>query len=356
MVFLSSWREAYFAPIYRPKLQKNKYFCTKILRKVTPHTTLSNQTVPTTPVGRYAPSPTGRMHLGNLYSALLSWLSVRSRGGRWVLRIEDLDPQRSRMEYARLIEDDLVWLGLDWDEGGLDDRGPHGPYSQSRRANIYEDYLNRIIATGYTYPCTCTRADIMATQAPHQSDGRVIYGGRCRPKRMPDFTAHAGVKCATRLYVPDEEILFTDRVYGPQRVNLTHECGDFILRRADGAWAYQLAVVVDDALMGVNEVVRGSDLLLSTAQQVYLCRLLGFTPPAYAHVPLVCNSEGRRLSKRDLSLNMSELRTRYSARDKIGKLACMAGLIPEPSSCTASELIQLFDWDKVPKSMTVCVE
>ena len=309
-----------------------------------------------TPVGRYAPSPTGRMHLGNLYSALLSWLSVRSRGGRWVLRIEDLDPQRSRAEYAHLIEDDLSWLGLDWDEGGTADLGPNAPYSQSRRGDIYRQYLDRIIATGYTYPCTCTRADILATQAPHQSDGRVIYGGRCRPQHMPDFTTHCGGNCATRLYVPDEEILFTDRVYGQQRVNLTRECGDFILRRADGAWAYQLAVVVDDALMGINEVVRGSDLLLSTAQQVYLCRLLGFDTPAYAHVPLVCNNGGCRLSKRDFSLNMSELRTRYSAREIIGKLACMAGLIPEPSPCEASELIGLFDWKLVPKSMTVCAE
>ena len=134
-----------------------------------------------TPVGRYAPSPTGRMHLGNLFSALLSWLSVRSRSGRWVLRIEDLDPQRSKEEYAKLIEDDLHWLGLDWDEGGLSDRGPHGPYRQSLRGDIYRIYLDKIRATGYSYPCTCTRADIIATQAPHQSDGLIIYGGHCRP-------------------------------------------------------------------------------------------------------------------------------------------------------------------------------
>lgn len=296
------------------------------------------------------------MHLGNLFTALLSWLSVRSRGGRWVLRIEDLDPQRSKAEYARLIEDDLAWLGLDWDEGGLDERGPHGPYSQSCRGDIYREYLDRLIATGYTYPCTCTRADIMATQAPHQSDGRVIYGGRCRPPRMPDFSSRPEGKSATRLYVSDEDISFSDVVYGPQQVNLTRECGDFILQRADGAWAYQLAVVVDDALMGVNEVVRGSDLLLSAAQQVYLCRLLGFNTPVYAHVPLVCNSEGRRLSKRDLSLNMSELRARYKATEIIGKLACMAGLIKDPIPCEASELLPLFDWNKVPKSMTICVD
>lgn len=301
----------------------------------------------TTPVGRYAPSPTGRMHLGNLFTALLSWLSVRSRGGRWVLRIEDLDPQRSKLEYARLIEDDLDWLGLDFDEGGLSDLGPNGPYSQSRRGEIYEHYLGKLQATGYTYPCTCTRADIMATQAPHQSDGRVIYSGRCRPASLPCMTAApAGVKHSTRLYVPDEEIAYTDLVYGQQSVNLTRECGDFILRRADGAWAYQLAVVVDDALMGVNEVVRGNDLLLSAAQQVYLLRLLGLPVPVYAHVPLICNSEGRRLSKRDMSLNMEYLRGHFQAREIIGRLAHMAGLQPEPAPCTASELIALFDWKK----------
>ena len=156
---------------------------------------------PTVPTGRYAPSPTGRMHLGNLFSALMSWLSVKSRGGRWILRIEDLDPQRSKPEFSRLIEDDLNWLGLDWDEGGMADRGPHGPYSQSLRGEIYAEYLARLDATGYTYPCTCTRADIMATQAPHQSDGRVIYGGRCRPATMPrpasERNNNAGVNTAT---------------------------------------------------------------------------------------------------------------------------------------------------------------
>lgn len=319
------------------------------------YTTLSENDTPGVPVGRFAPSPTGRMHLGNLFSALLSWLSVRSRGGRWVLRIEDLDPQRSRPEYARLIEDDLAWLGLDFDEGGTADLGPHGPYSQSRRGELYAEYLQRLQATGYTYPCTCTRADIMATQAPHQSDGRVIYGGRCRPSHLPshDTALPADVKHSTRLYVPDEEIRYTDTVYGEQSVNLTHECGDFILRRADGAWAYQLAVVVDDALMGVNEVVRGSDLLLSTAQQVYLCRLLGLPVPVYAHVPLICNSEGRRLSKRDMSLNMEYLRSHHTPHEITGMLAHLAGLLPTPEPCTPARLIDIFDWQKIPRDKSL---
>lgn len=273
-----------------------------------------------TPVGRFAPSPTGRMHLGNIFTAIMSYLSVKSRGGRWILRLEDLDPQRSKVEYSRLIEDDLHWLGLEWDEGGLDDRGPNGPYSQSRRHDIYEAYLNKLMATGLTYPCSCTRADIMATQAPHQSDGRVIYSGRCRPPLMPCFTPEPPTPHATRLWVPSREIVFTDRHYGEQKSNLATDCGDFILRRADGAWAYQLAVVVDDALMGVTEVVRGADLMLSSAQQIYLYELLGFETPEWVHVPLVTTDEGRRLSKRDRSMGMEELRCRYTPEELMEKV------------------------------------
>ncbi|MDE5795486.1 MAG: hypothetical protein K2H75_00085, partial [Muribaculaceae bacterium] len=236
----------------------------------------------TLPVGRFAPSPTGRMHLGNIMTAVLSWLSVRSRGGRWILRIEDLDPQRSRLEHVNRIEDDLLWLGLDWDEGGLDDRGPNGPYTQSRRYSFYENALQRLKLTGQTYPCTCTRADMLATQAPHQSDGRHVYAGRCLPVRLGGCLPNAESEIiqqgphAVRLYMPQGEIRFTDRLYGSQQVDLSRECGDFVLRRADGAWSYQLAVVVDDAMMGVTEVVRGHDLLLSAAQQIYLYRLCLF--------------------------------------------------------------------------------
>lgn len=308
----------------------------------------NNQTV----VGRFAPSPTGRMHLGNVFTAVISWLSVRKAGGKWILRIEDLDPQRSRPEYARMLEDDLLWLGLTWDEGGMDDKGPHAPYSQSRRGEVYAHYLEKIRATGLTYPCTCTRADIMATQAPHQSDGRIIYQGTCRPKGFPGCgeTPVPNGRHATRLYVPDEDICFTDRVFGPQKSNLTEECGDFVLQRADGAWAYQLAVVVDDALMGVTEIVRGSDLLLSAAQQIYLYRLLGFTPPAYAHLPLICNERMQRLSKRDSSLSLAELRKTCSPEEIIGRVGFMTNLLPEERPCSLDELTDLFDWNKIPRS------
>lgn len=298
-------------------------------------------------VGRFAPSPTGRMHLGNVFAAMMSWLSVRSAGGRWVLRIEDLDPQRSKLEYARRLEDDLHWLGLDWDEGGVDGLGGNGPYLQSLRGEIYEDALEKLKATGLTYPCFCTRADIMATQAPHQSDGRVIYAGTCRPKNMPCHIVEPERKHATRIFVPDMDIDFTDRVYGGQRVNLSRHCGDFVVRRADGAWAYQLAVVVDDIAMGINEVVRGCDLLLSSAQQIYLYQLFNQTPPEYAHVPLICNLSGQRLSKRDKGLDMECLRLKYTPEQILGLLAYTAGIIDRNEPVSASDLVGQFDWDKI---------
>ncbi|MBP3638727.1 MAG: tRNA glutamyl-Q(34) synthetase GluQRS [Muribaculaceae bacterium] len=297
--------------------------------------------------GRFAPSPTGRMHLGNVFSALISWLSARSRGGRWLLRIEDLDPQRSRTEYAMQIEDDLRWLGLDWDEGGTADEGDAGPYRQSLRGELYAAALERLRATGLTYPCTCRRADIMATQAPHQSDGRVIYAGTCRPASMPCVSAEPPVPHSTRIYVPDSEICFEDGVFGPQACNLAGQCGDFVLRRADGAWAYQLAVVVDDALMGVTEVVRGCDLMLSAAQQIYLYGLLGYEAPRFAHVPLLCAPDGRRLSKRDASLGMESMRRTHSPEEIIGLLAQLAGLREDAAPCTAASLLDSFDIARV---------
>lgn len=323
----------------------------------------NQQIVPPVVKGRFAPSPSGRMHLGNVYTALLSWLSARSQNGTWLLRIEDLDPQRSKYEYARLIEDDLAWLGLDWDEGGIDGRGPNGPYLQSRRHDCYQAQLARLQAMGLTYPCYCTRADIMATQAPHQSDGRIVYAGTCRPPHLgaPGDAApisaqlsRAGAAgtgsaqplppaaarpAAIRLWVPDRIIEYHDRNYGPQRANLARECGDFVLRRADGAWAYQLAVVVDDALMGVTEVVRGNDLLLSGIQQTYLYQLLGFRAPEFAHLPLVCNRQGHRLSKRDHTMAMDYLRQHYTPEEVIGQTAAMAGLLPEPMPISAPELL-----------------
>lgn len=322
--------------------------------------------------GRFAPSPTGRMHLGNVYSALLSWLSAKSQGGQWVLRIEDLDPQRSRREYAEQCEEDLRWLGLTWDEGGLTDESGVGAhiahrlngvqtafagidsYVQSERGEVYEHYLNLLSQKGLTYPCYCTRADIMDTQAPHESDGRIVYAGTCRPAGKWDAVSltwgeRNGRKPATRLVVPDEEIAFVDGHYGRQQVNLARHCGDFVLRRADGAWTYQLAVVVDDALMGITEVVRGRDLLLSAPQQIYLYRLLGFEVPSFCHLPLLCNQEGQRLCKRDKSLDLGFIRqSGRSSQQVIGQLAYWAGIIDRPEAVSPYDLIPHFRWENVP--------
>ena len=291
-------------------------------------------------VGRFAPSPTGRMHLGNLMAALMSWLSVRRQGGRWILRIEDLDPQRSRLGYARVIEDDLHWLGLDWDEGGVDGIGPSGPYCQSQRGEIYEAALHRLLDTGFCYPCTCTRADLRAAAgAPHASDHIAVYPGTCRPAALPAPWHEPASSAAVRLAVPDRAITFTDRLCGPQTFNLARDCGDFVLRRADGAWAYQLAVVVDDAMMGVTEVVRGVDLLDSVPRQMYLYELLGYPPPEWCHIPLLCAPDGRRLSKRDTSQAMDQLRLRYTPAALLGHLARLAGLVPDDSPLTPADLL-----------------
>lgn len=273
------------------------------------------------------------MHLGNVFAALLSWLSARSRGGRWLLRIEDLDPGRSRQSYADLLMDDLEWLGLTWDGE---------PVYQSQRSDIYNDYFLELQRQGLTYPCYCTRADLLATQAPHESDGRVVYPGTCRQRPAQDGPA------AVRLMVPDETVTFTDGHYGTQSVNLARQVGDFIIRRRDGAWAYQLAVVVDDALMGVTEVVRGRDLLLSSPQQIFVARLLGLSSPVFAHFPLLCNTSGQRLSKRDRSLDMEALRSQHQPADIIGMLARVAGLTSESGPLTPDELLPLFSWPKIP--------
>ena len=292
--------------------------------------------------GRFAPSPTGRMHLGNVFSALLSWLSAKSQGGRWLLRIEDIDPQRSRQSYANLLMDDLQWLGLNWDGE---------PVYQSRRTDIYEHYFQSLCQQGLTYPCYCTRADLLATQAPHESDGRVVYPGTCRHRPLqPNQPA------AVRLQVPNRTITFTDGHYGLQSVNLAEQVGDFVVRRKDGAWAYQLAVVVDDALMGVTQVVRGRDLLLSSPQQLYIAQLLGFPSPHFIHLPLLCNAAGQRLSKRDQSLDMASLRLRYTAPELMGLLAHLAGLQSSPAPATPQDLIAYFSWDKVPCDDITCVK
>ena len=300
--------------------------------------------------GRFAPSPSGRMHLGNLFCALLSYLSVKSRGGEWILRIEDLDTARCRPDYARQVEEDLRWLGLAWDEGGSAG-GPDAPYFQSERTALYEAALARLRGMGLVYPCFCTRAQLHAASAPHREDGLTVYPGTCRgltPEEIARREA-AGRRGALRLRVPEETVTFTDGHLGEVTEYLPTDCGDFLLRRSDGLFAYQLAVVVDDAAMGVTEVVRGADLLSSTPRQLLLYELLGWEAPEFYHFPLLLSLDGRRLSKRDGDLGLGALRERYTPEEIIGKLAYLAGQNPGGGPRTPEALAEDFHWDAVPR-------
>lgn len=307
--------------------------------------------------GRFAPTPSGRMHLGNVFCALLAWLSAKKQGGTITLRIEDLDKPRCPAGSDMLLEDDLHWLGLEWDTGGSAG-GKDAPYYQSRRFDIYAAYFAQLQKLGLTYPCFCNRAELHSAQAPHLSDGRILYAGTCRHLTAEQTAAKTRTKDpAQRLRLPDTAVSFIDGHYGPYTQNLAAECGDIILRRSDGVYAYQLAVVVDDALMGITEIVRGCDLLSSTPQQLYLYQLLGFTPPAFIHVPLLMAADGRRLSKRDRDLDLGFLRQHFvSPQPLIGLLAFLAGLLPAPEPVSAKELLPLFNWQKVPHNNIIVSE
>ena len=280
------------------------------------------------------------MHLGNLFTALLAWLSVRADGGEFVLRIEDLDPDRSRAEYAEAIRDDLRWLGLDWDR--------EMPL-QSTQTPVYAEQFERLRKRGLIYPCFCTRNELHAASAPHASDGTLLYAGTCR-NLTPAQIASQTRKPAWRIRVPEETISFRDGVFGAVTQNLTTACGDFILRRSDGVYAYQLAVVCDDALGGITQVVRGCDLLPSTPRQIWLGRELGFVQPAYYHVPLLVAPDGRRLSKRERDLDMEHLRRRYTPEQLTGRLAFLAGLRPKVSAVAPKELAHGFTWGVIHKN------
>ena len=290
-----------------------------------------------TPVGRFAPTPSGRMHLGNVFAALIAWLSVRSKGGEMVLRMEDLDTQRTSLEYARLLREDLYWLGLDYDR----ETPP-----QSQRSRVYDRYFEMLRDRGLLYPCYCTRSQLHSVNAPHLSDGTYVYPGTCR--LLTDAQRAAMDRApAWRVVVPDREWSFTDRVQGAYALNLATECGDMVVRRADGVYVYQLAVTVDDGEAGVTEVVRGMDLLSSAPRQMYLQELFGFPHPEYGHVPMLLAPDGRRLSKRDRDLDLGQLQKWVNAETVIGTLAFSAGLIDRQESISAKELATVFQWEKL---------
>ena len=292
--------------------------------------------------GRFAPSPSGRMHLGNLWSALLAWLSARSQGGEMVLRLEDLDPDRCTRAWCDQVMRDLEWLGLTWD---------NEPVYQSERTAVYAQAFHALEERGLIYPCYCTRAERLAASAPHRSDGQTIYDGRCSRLTEAEREALSQTRRpAWRVRVPEEVRSFHDLLQGNVSQDLSLDCGDFILRRSDGVYAYQLAVVVDDGAMGVTQVVRGSDLLDSTPRQLWLQEQLGLPHPEYGHVPLLLAPDGRRLAKRDRDQELGELQRRCSARELVGQLALLAGLIPEYAPISPAELIPLFSWERLPRA------
>lgn len=300
--------------------------------------------------GRYAPSPTGPLHLGNVRTALLAWLDARALGGTFVLRMEDLDPQRSSGASAQGIIDDLRWLGLDWDEGP-DVGGPHSPYDQSSRAHRYDEAVQDLVHRGLAFPCTCTRAEVArAASAPHAGEDGPRYPGTCRAgPSHPERLSTASI----RLKVEAGPIAFDDLVAGPQSFDVGGTVGDFVIRRADGVAAYQLAVAYDDAEMEITRVVRGGDLLASTSRQLLVYRALGLVPPAFAHVPLMVGEDGHRLAKRGGALSITELRARgVTAERLVGFLAKTAGL-GNGTPTAARELVAGFALDRIGRAPAV---
>ncbi len=333
------------------------------------------------PRGRWAPSPTGPFHLGSARTALAAWLSVRSRGGTLVWRVEDLDPPRTVPGAAEEQLADLAWLGLDWDEGPLPaptaagrhaaesdrsdgsargsseagaERGPHAPYRQSLREAVYRDALARLEAAGRLFPCRRSRRDLQGlASAPHGADGAPPYPADWRPRRLEPgwlerLLAAERPDAAVRFRVDAAPVTFRDLVFGEIEERVAETAGDFVLRRRDGLWAYQLAVVADDLAMGITEVVRGADLLASTGRQIQLVEALGGARPAYAHVPLVLNAAGEKLSKRDGGATLARLRAAGVTPERVaGWLAFTLGLAERPEAVHPRELVPRFAWDRL---------
>jgi len=265
--------------------------------------------------GRIAPSPTGLLHLGHARTFWTAQQRARERNGILVLRNEDLDTARCKPEFVSAMYEDLRWFGFEWQEGP-DRGGPFAPYSQSERIDLYKAAFDKLLAGNFIYPCSCSRKDLQsAASAPHDADDEIIYPGTCRHNQKSQIKNQ---KFAYRFLVPDGEIIsFTDGHFGPQQFVAGKDFGDFVVWRQDGIPAYQLAVVVDDAAMQITEVVRGADLLLSTARQMLLYRALGLTPPAFYHCPLMLDENGQRLAKRHDALSLRTLRAQGANPEKL---------------------------------------
>ena len=289
--------------------------------------------------GRFAPSPTGELHLGNARTGLLAWLWSRSEHGRFVLRIEDLDLPRVRPKMAEQQQAELRWLGLTWDEE---------PLFQSQRTAAYEHAIGTL--GDQVYECFCSRAEIAASASAPQGDEGPRYPGTCRSLTISQRAERRRTRePSLRLRVPDGPLTFNDELAGPQSFDTQTMVGDFVLRRADGIFAYQLAVVVDDGAQKITQVLRGADLLPSTARQILLYKLLGLPEPRWAHAPLVLSSSGERLSKRDRALSLSSLMQQgEDPRGIVSRLARLSGL-EAPDKVDPADLVGKFMLAKVSR-------
>jgi glutamyl-tRNA synthetase len=301
-------------------------------------------------ITRLAPSPTGALHLGNARTFLVNWLLARQRGWRIILRIEDLDGPRVKKGADLQAIEDLKWLGLDWDQG---------PIYQSQRMPLYHAAVKRLIASGHAYPCICTRSEVnSAASAPHAEDGATVYPGTCRGRfaSIEEASAACGRAPAIRLAVPDSVVEFEDCFGGRQAWNVLRELGDFVIAKADGTPAYQLAVVVDDAAMRVTEIVRGDDLIDSTPRQMLLYRALGLAGhvPHYYHLPLVTGEDGRRLAKRHGDTRLASYRQRgVSPSRLLALLAKWCGMGEDVRADSAADLLKRFDLAALPRQPIV---
>lgn len=298
-------------------------------------------------IGRFAPTPSGFMHAGNLLCAMLAYLSAKSKGGKFIIRIEDIDALRCPRSSALDIIDTLEAIGIRSDEPII---------WQSERTAAYNAAEKVLSQAAEVYPCYCSRAELHAPEITRLPDGGILYPKTCKNlSAAQKAEKQSRVRPAMRISVPDEVITFTDGICGVQSQNLALECGDFIIRRSDGVYAYQLAVVVDDGESGVTEVFRGADLLYDTPRQIYLQRQLGLPTPSYYHIPLVCDASGRKLSKSEGDSAKRLFKT-FSSRQIIGELAFAANIIEEPRPVVIDDLVPLYDVKKIPRNKIILPE
>lgn len=301
---------------------------------------------------RFAPSPSGAMHVGNLRTALAAWLAARADRGTIVLRIEDLDTPRVRAGAEGSIVDDLRWLGLDWDEGP-DLGGPFAPYRQSERRALYASALERLRADGLAYACSCSRAEVAAS-APHGPSGETVYGGRCARRSESEVIAEAaanGRSPAWRFRVPADPVEWDDALFGRRVESLGETVGDFVIARSDGITSYQLAVVVDDRAMEITDVWRGADLVPSTARQIALRRALGDERSLrWGHVPLVLAADAAKLSKRNRPETVADLRTKGIAAPRLAALLARSLGLAAPAEAAPRDLVALWDPSRIGRT------